>query len=291
MIRRISRIVLAGAGLVVLLMTVAMIWLKAHEDELVFAAARSRQHILTTLPADAERVTVPVANGAGLASLQFHADGGTDNGFWVLLLHGNADSAFSRWQVRHCEALREAGFNVLDIDYRGFGLTPGQPSEAAMYEDAEAGYQALLQRGVPADRVILLGHSLGSGPAVLLATRHEAAALVLFGAFTSLPDAAAYRYPYLPVRMAIKVQFNSLARIGAVHMPIVIAHSRGDKVIPYSEGVELFAAAHEPKRFIALEQTDDGLGGHVDALYEHVDKLRSALSALMPATAVSGAPN
>jgi hypothetical protein len=57
--------------------------------------------------------------------------------------------------------------------------TPGQPSEAGMSEDTEAGHQALLQRGVPANRIILLGHSLGSGPAVLLATRHEAAALVL----------------------------------------------------------------------------------------------------------------
>src|SRR5450755_549049 len=228
MARRIARIVLVGAGLLVLLMTIAMLWLKVHEDELVFAAARSRQHILTALPADVERVIVPVPNGAGLASLVFRADSGADNGFWMLLLHGNADSTFSRWQVRHCEALREAGFNVLEIDYRGFGLTPGQASEAAMYEDSEAGYQALLQRGVPDNRIILLGHSLGSGPAVLLATRHKAAALVLFGAFTSLPDAAAYRYPYLPVRLAVKVQFNSLARIGAVHMPIVIAHSRGD---------------------------------------------------------------
>jgi hypothetical protein len=283
MIRRAARVVLLGAGLLVLLVTIAMVWLKVHEDELVFAAVRSRQHILTTLPADAERVTVPMANGAGLASLLFHADSGADNGFWVLLLHGNADSAFSRWQVRHCEALREAGFNVLDIDYRGFGLTPGQPSEAAMYEDSEAAYQALLQRGVPANRIILFGHSLGSGPAVLLATRHEAAALVLFGAFTSLPDAAAFRYPYLPVRLAVKVQFNSLARIGAVHMPIVVAHSSGDTVIPYSEGLAIFAAAHEPKRFIAIDPMNDGFGGHVDALYEHVDILQKALNGLIPA--------
>jgi fermentation-respiration switch protein FrsA (DUF1100 family) len=109
------------------------------------------------------------------------------------------------------------------------------------------------------------------------------AALVLFGAFTSLPDAAAYRYPYLPVRMAVKVQFDSLARIGAVHMPIVIAHSRGDTIIPYSEAHELFAAAHEPKRFIAFASMDDGFGGHVDALYEHVDILQAALKGLIPA--------
>jgi uncharacterized protein len=288
--RRITRIALVGAGLLILVMTLATVWLKAHEDDIVFAAARSRQNVLTELPADAQRVTVPIPNGSGLASLVYPADSGADNGFWILLLHGNADSTFSRWQVRHCEALREAGFSVLEIDYRGFGLTPGQPSEAAMYEDTEAGYQALLQRGVPANRIILLGHSLGSGPAVLLATRREAAALVLFGAFTSLPDAAAFRYRSLPVRMALKVQFNSLARIGAVHMPIVIAHSRGDKVIPYSEGVELFAAAHEPKRFVALEPTDDGLGGHVDALFENVDTLRSALSALIPAMAAPRKP-
>jgi fermentation-respiration switch protein FrsA (DUF1100 family) len=190
---------------------------------------------------------------------------------------------FSRWQLRHCEALRQSGFNVLEIDYRGFGRTPGEPSEAGMYEDAEAAYQELLRRGVPPKRIILLGHSLGSGPAVLLATQHPAAALVLFGAFTSIPDAAAGRYPYLPIRLAVAVQFNSLARIGAVHMPVVIAHSREDRLIPYSHALKLFAAANEPKHLITFESTrDDGFGGHVDALYDHVDVLRSALAELVP---------
>ena len=283
MLKRIARIVLIGGGVVVLVMAIAVIWLKGHEDELVFAAERSRQHLLSALPADAERVAVPTPNGAELAGLVFRADGGADNTFWVLHLHGNADSAFSPLQVRHCEALRRSGFNILDIDYRGFGPTPGRPSEAGMYEDSEAAYQALLRRGVPPDRIILLGHSLGSGPAVLLATRHKAAALVLFGAFTSVPDAAADRYPYLPVRLAVGVQFNSLARIGDVHMPVVIAHTRGDTLIPYSHALKLFAAANEPKHLITFDSaTNDGFGGHVDALYEHVDELRSALAGLLP---------
>jgi fermentation-respiration switch protein FrsA (DUF1100 family) len=284
MLKRIARIVLIGGGAVVLVMALAMVWLKGHEDELVFAAERSRQHILSALPADAERVAVLVPNGAELAGLVFRADAGADSTFWVLQLHGNADSAFSPWQVRHCEALRRSGFNVLEIDYRGFGSTPGRPSEAGMYEDSEAAYQELLRRGVPPNRIIVLGHSLGSGPAVLLATRHKAAALVLFGAFTSVPDAAAERYPYLPVRLAVAVQFNSLARIGDVHMPVVIAHTRGDTLIPYSHALKLFAAANEPKRLITFDSaTNDGFGGHVDALYEHVDLLRSALAELVPA--------
>jgi pimeloyl-ACP methyl ester carboxylesterase len=283
MLKRIARIVLIGGGVVVLIMAIPMIWLKAHEDELVFAAEDSRQHILSAVPADAERMAVPTPSGAKLAGLLFRADGSADNTFWVLQLHGNAVSTFSPGQVRHCEALRRSGFNVLEIDYRGFGPTPGRPSEAGMYEDSEAAYQELLRRGVPPNRIILLGHSLGSGPAVLLATRHKAAALVLFGAFTSIPDAAADRYPYLPVRLAVSVQFNSLARIGEVHMPVVIAHSRGDALIPYSHALKLFAAANEPKHLITFDSaTDDGFGGHVDALYEHVDMLRSALAGLVP---------
>jgi uncharacterized protein len=284
MLKRFAQIALIAGGLVVLLMVITMGWLKAHEDELVFAAARGRQHLLTVLPADAQRVTVPEPNGVTLAALMYRADGNADDAFWVLHLHGNGDSAFSPWQVRHCEALRGAGFNVLEIDYRGFGPTPGKPSEAAMYKDSEAAYQDLLQRGIPANRIILLGHSLGSGPAVWLATRHPAAALVLFGAFTSIPDAAAYRYPYLPVRMAVGVQFNSLARIGDVHMPVVIAHSRDDKLIPYSHALALLAAANEPKHLITFDTaSNDDFGGHVDALYDHVDILKATLATLIPA--------
>jgi len=280
---RIARIALIAAGLALLAVTIPMIWLKAHENELVFAAEYSRQNLLTTLPADAERVAVPVPNSVDLAGVVFHADSAADTGFWVLQLHGNADSAIAAGQVGRCEALRRSGFDVLVIDYRGFGLTPGAASERNMYEDSEAAYQALLARGVPPNRIVLLGHSLGSGPAVLLATRHKVAALVLFGAFTSIADAAAGRYPYLPVRLAVSVQFDSLARIGAVHLPVVIAHSREDTLIPYSHALRLFAAANEPKHLITFDlPADDGFGGHVGSLFEHVDVLRSALAEMIP---------
>ena len=283
MAKRVTLVAMIAAGLMVLVMTIAMIWLKAHEGDLVFAADRSRANLLAAFPPDAQRTLVHGQDGADLASIVYRAEGAADNGFWILHLHGNADSAFSPWQVKHCEALRQSGFNVLDIDYRGFGPTPGEPSETAMYEDAEAGYQDLLRRGVAPDHIILLGHSLGSGPAVLLATRHKAAALVLFGAFTSIPDVAAEQYPYLPVRLAASIQFNSLARIGDVHMPIVIAHSREDTRIPYAHAGRLFAAANAPKHLITFETSDDGYGGHVDSLFEHVDVLQSALAEVAPA--------
>ncbi len=277
------RFALYGVLSFIVLSAGAVAWLKLHESELVFATERSRLCVTKDLPADAERVSIKVAAGAELAGLVFQPAVANDTGYWILQLHGNADSAFSPWQLRHCRALRRAGFGVMDIDYRGFGMTPGIASEAGMYEDAEAAYKALVRRGVPPSRVILLGHSLGSGPAVLLATRHRAAALVLFGAFTSIPDAAADRYPFLPVRYAASVQFDSLARMSDVHMPVIITHSRTDTLVPYSHALRLFAEANEPKLLMTFDSpANDGFGGHVDTLFEHLDELKSALAGMLP---------
>jgi hypothetical protein len=265
-----------------LIVALAVGWLKLHEDDLVFAAARSKLFLVERLPADTERVSIEVGDGA-LAGLLFRADAMRDTGYWILLLHGNADSAFSADQLRHGEALRAAGFSVLNIDYRGFGMSPGVPSETGMYADAEAALRALSQRGVAPERIILLGHSLGSGPAVSLATHHAAAALVLFGAFTSIPDAAADRYPWLPVRYVASVRFDSLARMRAVHMPVIVAHSRRDTTIPYSHALKLYAAAPDPKRLITLDApSNDGFGGHVDGLFDNLPLLEAALSAVLP---------
>jgi uncharacterized protein len=283
-LRRIARYLGAGLAVLVLAIAAAVGWLKLHEDELVFASAPSKLRFVKDLPGDAERVSIPVSGGPALAGLVFRADKAADTGYWVLHLHGNADSAFSIDQLRHCEALHRAGFSVLDIDYRGFGMTPGTASESGMYADAEAAFNALSLRGVAPQRIILLGHSLGSGPAVSLATHHPVAALVLFGAFTSIPDAAADRYPWLPVRYVASVQFDSLARIGSVHSPVIIAHSRADTSIPYSHALRLYAAAHDPKRLLSFDTpANDGYGGHIDTLFENLPMLESALSAVLPA--------
>jgi fermentation-respiration switch protein FrsA (DUF1100 family) len=282
-LRRIIRYAGAAAAALALIVAGAVGWLKLHEDELVFATASSKLQAISETPSDAERVSIPVSDHVALAGLLYSASPAADTGYFILHLHGNADSAFSAEQVRHCRALSSAGYGVLDIDYRGFGLTPGTPSEARMYEDAEAALAEILRRGVPAQRIILLGHSLGSGPAVYVATHHPAAALVLFGAFTSIPDAAADRYPLLPVRYAASVRFDSLSRLPDVHMPVIITHSRSDATIPYLHALRLYAAANEPKRLLTFDHPSaDGFGGHVDTLYEHVAELKSALEALLP---------
>lgn len=265
----------------VLGMAATLGWLRWHEDALVFETALSHSRPDARLPVYAHRLTIAGQAGSSLAALVFTADPLHDSGYWVLHMHGNAESAFSAVQVRHCEQLRASGLSVLSFDYRGFGHSPGVASEEHMYEDAESAYQALIQRGISPAHIILWGHSLGSAPAVALATRRPAAALVLFGAFTSIPDVAAATYPYIPVRWVAGIHMDSLKLIPNVHIPVIIVHSVHDTLVPYQEGLRLYAAANQPKRFLALANpSTDGFGGHVDGLYDHMELLTPQLAAL-----------
>jgi pimeloyl-ACP methyl ester carboxylesterase len=262
-------------------------WLKWHESDLVFRTAESHARAHGVLPAGAEPVSLQTSNGERLAAFVMRADPARDRGYWILHLHGNADSAFSRTQLRHCQQLSAAGFSVLCFDYRGFGQTPGVASELHLTEDAETAFHALLARGIAAGHIIIWGHSLGSAPAVELAARHpEVGALVLFGAFTSVADVAAETYPYLPVRWIVGVQMNSLQRIRSVHVPVVIAHSTADRVIPFQHGLRLYAAANAPKRLLVLDagNSSDRFGGHVDALYDDLAALAAQLEPLLQAS-------
>jgi pimeloyl-ACP methyl ester carboxylesterase len=276
-----SRAFMLVVALALLTLVGTLGWLKWHEDELVFRAAGTRSLDAGQLPAGAERIRVSAAGGYSLAAVLMPAKPALDSGFWVLHLHGNAESAFSSWQVLHELRLRAHGLNVLAVDYRGFGQSSGVATESHMDDDAEAAYQELIRRGVPPQRIIIWGHSLGSGPAVFVASRHRAAALILFGAFTSIPDAAADTYSYLPVRWLVGIHFNSLQRLTDVHMPVVIAHAVGDRVIPFHHALQLFAAAKAPKRLLRLDEASrDGEGGHMDALYDHLERLLPLLHEL-----------
>ncbi|HKO08074.1 MAG TPA: alpha/beta hydrolase, partial [Alphaproteobacteria bacterium] len=105
--------------------------------------------------------------------------------------------------------------------------------------------------------------SLGTGVASEMAREREAAALVLEAPFTSLVDVAAHHYWWTPVRWLLRDRFDSIDRIAAVAMPLLIVHGERDRQVPLKFGKRLFAAAVEPKELRLLPEA-----GHVD-LYDH----------------------
>ena len=260
-----------------------LIYLKFNEGRLVFQSDRSHRWTGLPVPAPAgvQAVQVAAPDGQPLFGYTVTPAPQRNLGFWVLHLHGNSDSVFSPTQLQNMQLLRAQGFAVLAIDYRGFGPSPGRPSEQGLYDGAEAAWRWLLAHGVAPERIIIWGHSMGSGPAVKLATLHRAAALVTFGAFTSIPDMAAALHPLLPVRWLVGVRLDSLRRMPGILSPVVIAHCLSDRTIPFNNAERLFEAAPEPRRLLRLQmQHEDGLGGHATALYEQLELLMPLLREL-----------
>jgi len=176
----------------------------------------------------------------------------------VLFCHGNAGNISHRMDsIRIFHRLRLSTFI---FDYRGYGISKGKPTEKGIYLDAEAAWRYLTEiRHVPRTEIILFGRSLGGAIAARLAQDHSPAALIIESTFTSLPDIAADIYPFLPVRLLARFDYNTRKYIKLVNCPILIVHSRNDEIMPFKHGRQLFEAASEPKEFLEITGThNDG---------------------------------
>ncbi|KKQ84126.1 MAG: hypothetical protein UT04_C0020G0002 [Candidatus Daviesbacteria bacterium GW2011_GWF2_38_7] len=198
----------------------------------------------------------------------------------VLFLHGNAGNISHR--IDTLQMFHRLGYSTLIFDYRGYGNSGGTPSEQGTYRDAEAAWRYLTeQRRIPSCRIVLFGESLGGAVASWLAAQQKPAALVIASGFTSVPDLAQHFYPYLPVRWLAHLRYDTRKNLRAVAVPVLIAHSPEDEIIPFEHGQALYAAANSPKRFLELggghndgfifmreswvRELKDFLGGHVNA--------------------------
>lgn len=178
----------------------------------------------------------------------------------ILFLHGNAGSIADR--ADRLAFYQSRGFGAAFLSYRGYGGSTGRPTEAGLLTDAATAHAFLLDRGIPAGRIALVGESLGTGVAVQTAARLSVGALVLEAPFTAAADIAARAYPWVPVRLLMKDQFRSSAHIADIRVPVLVLHGERDRVIPFALGKALFALANDPKTFLSLGPT-----GH-EALFD-----------------------
>ena len=204
---------------------------------------------------NAELVSIPTDGGAALAGWYAPPAAGRPT---ILYFRGNARS-FSREYGRYEQFVAD-GYGFLAFDYRGFPGSPGEISEENILADGLAAYDWLAARGGP---VLLWGRSLGSGPASYVASRREAAALLLETPFVSAVAVAADRYGFLPVGLLMFDQFPVEEWIAGVEEPVFVAHGRDDATIGVTHGERVYALA--PVKAGLWIEAD---AGHGD-LWEH----------------------
>lgn len=210
--------------------------------------------------------------GRPFDDVRFRADDGVELNGWffpgntnsaraslaVLVCHGNGGNISHRLDM--AEALLSTGVSVFLFDYRGYGRSAGYPSEQGTYQDGEAAYRWLEQKGFGAKRILLFGESLGGGVAAELANRLPAGGLILQSTFTSITDLGAELFPWLPVRWLAHIKYDILQKLPRITVPVLVMHSRADRLIGFQHGERNFAAANNPKLFCELA------GDHNDPL-------------------------
>ncbi|HEY4233595.1 MAG TPA: alpha/beta hydrolase [Lacipirellulaceae bacterium] len=197
----------------------------------------------------------------------------------VLYCHGNGEDVASNADT--LSALRsELNANVFLFDYRGYGRSEGRPNEAGCIADGLAAERWLADRLVlkTAD-VVVMGRSLGGAIAVAVAAEQGAQALVLDSTFSRMTDAAAYHYPWLPVRILMQNRYDSVARIGQYHGPVFQSHGTADTIVPIELARQLFAAIpSDQKTFREFPHRD-----HNDPLpSKYLPEVRAFLDRMVP---------
>lgn len=194
-------------------------------------------------------------------------DGVTIHGWFIpgwgetvmLFLHGNGGNISHR--IEKIRLLCYPEISSLMIDYHGYGLSQGKPSEASCYLDALTSWDFFTQkRGIDPKKIVLFGESLGGAVAIDLAVKKEVGAVILESTFTNI---GAVMGRFIPgTKGLLKGKFDSLSKISSLKAPLLILHGDEDELVPYESGRKLFENANEPKEFFTIR------GAHHNDTYD-----------------------
>jgi abhydrolase domain-containing protein 17 len=198
--------------------------------------ARSREHPSTVHVSMASGITIPVVG--------LHPQRAEPHPVCILYCHGNAEDLGLIWPRLQRMAL-DLGVSVFGFDYPGYGTAGGTSTEAGCFAAAEAALRHILAEQ-PNARVVVFGRSLGSGPAVYLATSAHLTSVALHGLVLQSPVASgtgAFLGRVGEVLLRPVDIVRNIDRMNGVKCPVCVMHGTADGVVPWSHGKRLHAMA------------------------------------------------
>lgn len=247
------------------------------QDFLIFAELKRFLTLFPEIP-EAPRTDVDVSypvmsDGTSLEVWKYSPKDKITSKKVALIVRGNRGSLNNMFDFQSW--LADSGIKSYVYNFRGFGSSAGWPSEANTYSDLKEMYK-LVQKSekVKAEDIIIVGYSLGSGPAAWLAAQYPVSAIVLFGGYYSLESAARYRW-YGFLAPFLHIHFETAKYLNETKAKcVVVAHGEKDPVIPVEESHKIEKEFSSKKGFYFVFNKD---GAHDDVLYRMGDMAKQDL--------------
>lgn len=221
---------------------------------------------------------VELTTADGLTLGGWFVPGPTADAPAVLVANGNGGHRGLRAPL--ARALSAAGLAVLLFDYRGYGANPGSPSEQGVALDVRAARAHLLEEeGVPAERLLYYGESLGCAVVTELAVHHPPAGLLLRSPFVDLAAVGSEHYPFLPVRALLRDHYPVAEQIARVEVPTTVVLGSADSIVPPEQSRRVAGAAAGLHRLVEVPGAD-----HNDRALLDGDQLVAAVVELAATT-------
>lgn len=258
-------------GLVVIILFAAMLYFR--QDGMIFLGAKlsssNLRELLNRFPHSEMRITT--ADGTELHGWYLRANG-DDPAPLLIYFGGNAENiAHMLFEQKHFK-----GYSLLLMSYRGYGLSGGKPSQNALCGDALFLYDHFSAKPeVDANRILLMGRSLGSGVAVYLASKRNVEGVVLISPYDSMTSLAKEFYPWLPATLLLKHPFDSLTLAPAIKVPLLTIIGSHDNIVTPQRSKVLVQAWGGKTQLVEIEGADHNELGNQrqfwDAIEDFID--------------------
>lgn len=243
------------------------------QDRLIYYPARDVPSPAAVGLPEAQPITVSTTDGLALDAWYVPASGDAVGA--VLVLPGNAGNRAGRAPL--AARLRAMGLATLLLDYRGYGGNPGRPSQDGLLADAHAGAAALAERtGLPDDRIVYFGESLGSAVAAGLAAQRPPGALVLRSPFPSLAAVGELVYPWLPVGLLLRDRYPAATWLESYAGPTLVVIGGRDRLVPPELSRRAAAAPTGPTDVRTVDGADHNAAALLDG-----DEMVAAIRAFL----------
>ncbi|MDX1461660.1 MAG: alpha/beta fold hydrolase [Marinirhabdus sp.] len=259
-----------GVVVIALLYVSTIIGLYIFQEELIFLSEELPEAHQFEFNQPFEEITLTTSDGAKLHAIHFTVE---DPVGIVLYFHGNAGT-LEQWGTIASQ-FTTAKYDVLMMDYRGYGKSRGERTEDLLYQDANRFYEQA-KIWFPEDEITVFGRSLGTTFATYVAAKNAPKALVLESPFYSLTSVVKTRYPMLPVNQLLRFEFNTAAYLEEVRCEVTIIHGTEDEVVPFEQGKRLVALL--PQREVEFIEIKNGKHNNLNTYQEYTLAIKNLLT-------------